>query len=147
MKDYELRMPTGEAEWRAYHDIRRVVLFEARGQFGVYQEDRPDERAPGNHPQLFLYRGEPVGVVRIDVNGETAVCRRVAIRSDLQRVGHGRVLLSLVQQFARDHGCARLASYVARDAVGFYERCGFTVDDTHTITPTGRDGIFMTKPL
>ena len=33
MKDYELLAPTGEAAWRAYHDIRRTVLFEARGQF------------------------------------------------------------------------------------------------------------------
>jgi GNAT superfamily N-acetyltransferase len=147
MKDYELLAPTGEAAWRAYHDIRRAVLFEARGQFGVYQEDRPDERAPGNHPRLLLHRGESIGVVRIDVSGDTAICRRVAIRSDLQRLGHGRVLLMLVQQFARDKGCARLASHVARDAVGFYERCGFTVDETRTLAPSGRDSIFMTKPL
>jgi GNAT superfamily N-acetyltransferase len=147
MKDYELLAPTGEAAWRAYHDIRRAVLFEARGQFGVYQEDRPDERAPGNHPQLLLHRGEPVGVVRIDVSGDTAICRRVAIRSDLQRLGHGRALLTLVQQFARDKGCARLASHVAPDAVGFYERCGFTVDTADSIGPSGRDAVFMTKRL
>jgi len=147
MKDYELVTPTDEAEWRAYHDIRRRVLFEARGQSGVYREDGPDERAPGNHPKLLLYCGEPVGVVRIDVDATTAICRRVAIRSDVQRLGHGRVLLSLVQQFARENGCERLASHVAPDAVEFYERCGFIVEGDRTVGSSGREPVFMTKRL
>ena len=147
MKDHELITPTDEIAWRAYHDIRRLVLFEARGQFGVYQEDRPDERAAGNHPKLLLYRGEPVGVVRVDVDARTASCRRVAIRQDVQRLGHGRVLLSLVEQFARDKGCGRLASCVAPDAVGFYDRCGFTVDTERTSGSCGGKAVFMTKRL
>ena len=146
MTDYELITPTDVTEWRAYHDIRRRVLFEARGQFGVYQENRPDDSVPGNHPKLLLYRGEPVGVVRIDVAGTTAICRRVAIRSDVQRLGHGRALLSLVQQFARDTGCGRLASHVAPDAVGFYERCGFVVDQD-VMGSSGGKSVFMTKRL
>ena len=147
MKDHQLITPADDTEWRAYHDIRRRVLFEARGQFGVYQEDRPDERAVGNHPKLLLYGGEPIGVVRIDVDAITAICRRVAIRPDVQRLGHGRVLLSLVQQFARDKGCGLLASYVAPDAVGFYERCGFTVDRERTSGSSGGEAVFMTKGL
>lgn len=142
MKDHELITPTSGVEWRAYHDIRRQVLFEARGQFGVYEEDRPDERAPGNHPKLLLYRGEPVGVVRIDVDGVTAICRRVAIRSDVQRLGHGRTLLALAEQFAREAGCAELTSHAAADAVGFYERCGFTMRG-----PSTGASVFMTKRL
>ncbi len=68
--------PADGARWRAYHEIRRRVLCEGRGQ---------------------------VGVVRIDVAVPTATCRRVAIRSDVQRLGDGRVLLLLAQEFARDH--------------------------------------------
>ena len=147
MKDHGLITPTDGAQWRAYHDIRRRVLFEARGQFGVYQEDHPSERAIGNHPKLLLYRGDPVGVVRIDVEATTAMCRRVAIRSDVQRLGHGRVLLSLVQEFARDNSCRQMASYVAPDAVEFYERCGFTVDTEGSIAPSGGKSVFMTKRL
>jgi GNAT superfamily N-acetyltransferase len=147
MQDHELVTPTGDIQQRAYHDIRRQVLFEARGQFGVYQDDRPDERAPGNHPKLLLYRGEPIGVVRIDVDATTALCRRVAIRMDVQGRGHGRVLLSLVQQFARDKGCVRLAAHVAPDAVEFYQRCGFTVDDDRTIESSQGGAVFMTKRL
>jgi GNAT superfamily N-acetyltransferase len=147
MMDHELISPAGDAQWRAYHDIRRQVLFEARGQFGVYREGQPDERAPGNHPKLLLYRGDPVGVVRVDVAAATAICRRVAIRSDVQRLGHGRVLISLVEEFARGKGCGQLASHVAPDAVGFYERCGFTVGTERSLSSPAGASVFMTKRL
>jgi GNAT superfamily N-acetyltransferase len=127
MTDYELVSPSDAVTWRAFHDIRREVLFEARGQVGVYDDNHPEDRAPGHFPKLLLFRGEPVGVVRVDVDGPTALIRRVAVRSDAQRRGHGRVLLSLVEDFARQNGCRRLASHVAVDAVNFYERCGFTI--------------------
>jgi hypothetical protein len=39
MIDHELVTPTGVDEWRAYRDIRRRVLFEARGQVGVFDEN------------------------------------------------------------------------------------------------------------
>ena len=67
MTDYELVSPTDARTWRSYHDIRREVLFGARGRADAYDESHPDERAEGNHPKLLLYRGDPVGVIRIDV--------------------------------------------------------------------------------
>jgi len=103
--------------------------------------------APGHHPKLLLYRAEPIGVVRIDVDTTTAICRRVAIRSDVQRVGHGRVLLSLAQQFARDERCGRLVSHVAPDAVEFYERCGFTAGTDRPGDSSKGHSVFMTKRL
>jgi hypothetical protein len=63
------------------------VLFEARGHFGVYDENHPDETVPTNHPKLLLYGLEPVGTVRIDIDGAVAALRRVAIRANLQRQG------------------------------------------------------------
>ena len=147
MKEHKLVTPTGVAEWRAYHDIRRQVLFEARGRVGVYDETRADEHAPGNHPKLLLYRGDPVGVVRIDIHDAEAIIRRVAVRSEVQRLGHGRVLLSLAQQFAQDKGCGRLVSHVAPDAVEFYRRCGFTVEADHGVASVERESVLMTKRL
>jgi GNAT superfamily N-acetyltransferase len=146
MEGHELITPSDPVEWRAYHDIRRRVLFEARGQIGVYDENRPDERGPGHHSKLLLYRGDPVGVVRIDIDRTTATCRRVAVRSDVQRLGHGRALLTLAQRFAQDSGCVRLVSFVAADAVEFYRRCGFTIGRDIT-GAAGHEPVYMTKPL
>src|SRR5262245_5317187 len=123
---YELRTPSSPEEWQAYHSIRRKVLFENRGRFGIYDENHPDEHRIGNHPLLLMMDGEAIGVIRIDINGNYAVFRRVAIREDLQRAGHGRLLLTLAEAFAQERGCLHILSDVAPDAAGFYERCGYT---------------------
>jgi GNAT superfamily N-acetyltransferase len=145
--DYELVSPADGASWRAVHDIRREVLFEARGQYGIYDENHPDDRVPGHHLKLLLHRGLPVGVIRIDISGHEGILRRVAIRSELQRAGHGRTMLSLAEAFAVSHGCGRLASHVARDAVGFYEKCGFSRAQASVAGSPDGESVLMTKLL
>jgi GNAT superfamily N-acetyltransferase len=145
--DYELVSPADAASWCAFHDIRREVLFEARGHHGIYDENHPDDRAAGHHPKLLLHRGRPVGVIRIDISGHEGILRRVAIRSELQRTGHGRTMLSLAEAFAVSHGCGRLASHVARDAVGFYEKCGFSSAEASVAGSPNGESVLMTKLL
>jgi GNAT superfamily N-acetyltransferase len=125
MPEYELRTLSSKEEWQAYHAIRRKVLFENRGQFGVYDENHPDEHSKGNYPLLLLLDGEAIGVIRVDINDNQAIFRRVAIREDVQHAGHGRVLLTLAESFAQEKGCLQIRSDVAPDAVGFYEQCGY----------------------
>ena len=125
---HDLRTPRDDEEWRAFHAIRRKVLFENRGKSEAYDENHPDDRKLGNHPLLLLYRDEIIGVLRIDISGSLAMLRRVAIRDDLQRLGHGRFLLRLAEEFAKAEGCDEMRSNAAVEAVGFYERCGYTRD-------------------
>lgn len=125
---HELRTPQSDKEWRAFHDIRRKVLFENRSKAETYIENHPDDSKPGNHPLVFLFRGVVIGVIRIDVSRNVAWLRRVAIRDDLQRAGHGRVLLRLAEAFAKAEGCDEIWSNAAVEAVGFYERCGYGRD-------------------
>jgi len=145
MTDYKLVSPADPTAWRSYHDIRRQVLFEGRGHVGVYNENHPDERAPGHHPKVLLFQDDLVGVIRIDIAAPHAIFRRVAIRADVQRCGHGRALLSLAERFAAAHKCRQLLSYVASDAVGFYQRCGFAVDLSHIANDEG--AVLMQKSL
>ena len=125
---HEIRTPQNDEEWRAFHAIRRKVLFENRGKTETYLEDHPDDSKPGNHPLILLYRGDVIGVLRIDVSETVAMLRRVAIREDLQGAGHGRMLLRLAEQFAKDESCNEIRSNAAVEAVGFYERCGYARD-------------------
>jgi GNAT superfamily N-acetyltransferase len=67
----------------------------------------------------------PAIMVRIYIDGNQAIFRRVAIREDLQQASHGRILLTLAESFAQEKGCLHIWSDVAPDAVGFYERCGY----------------------
>ena len=125
---HELRTPQSAEEWRAFHGIRRKVLFENRGKTEPYIENQPDDAKPGNHPLVLLHGSVVIGVIRIEVRGTVAWFRQVAIRDDLQGAGHGRVLLHLAEAFAKAEGCDEIRSNAAVEAVGFYERCGYTRD-------------------
>jgi GNAT superfamily N-acetyltransferase len=127
---HDLRTPRDDEEWRAFHAIRRKVLFENRGKIEAYDENHPDDRKIGNHPLVLVYGGAIIGVLRIDISGRLALLRRVAIRDDLQLLGHGRVLLRLAEEFAKAEGCDEMRSNAAVEAVEFYERCGYTRDDS-----------------
>ena len=120
-----LRAPQNPREWQAYHDIRRHVLFELRGLGSTYDPNHPDESRSGHFPLVLWASDAPVAVVRVDVENEVAVFRRVAVRADVQRRGFGRQLLEQAQLFAQHQGCTRIESHVDPDAVVFYERCGF----------------------
>jgi len=126
--EYELRPPASHEEWGVFHEIRRKVLFENRGKGEGYIENHPDDSIRGNHPLVLICDGSIIGVVRIDISGTVAWLRRVAIREDLQRLGHGRVLLNLAEEFAKTKGCTEVRSNAAVEAVGFYERCGYVRD-------------------
>ncbi|HMG37521.1 MAG TPA: GNAT family N-acetyltransferase [Blastocatellia bacterium] len=145
--DYKFVTPVDAEAWQAYHEIRRKVLFEDRGLFGVYDQNHPDELADGNFPKLLLYRSEPVGVVRIDIAGSTATLRRVAIRADAQGCGHGRALLSFAEDFAGENGCSEVRSHSAVDAVGFYEKCGYTAAFDELARQSATISRLMTKRL
>lgn len=141
----DLRRPASESEWAVYHEIRRRVLFERRGRGDAYDAHHPDDVRPTNHPFILWCADEALGVIRVDIIDEgVAIFRRVAVREDAQRRGHGRQLLAKAEQFARVHGCTRIDSHVDIDAVGFYQRCGFAIAEE--MKPNGAT-VLMTKLL
>jgi len=140
---HELRAPQTAEDWRSFHDIRRKVLFEKRGKED-YIENHPDDSKVGNHPFVLVYEAEVIGVVRVDVNGSAAWLRRIAIREDLQRQGHGRTLLQLAENFAMMENCSEVRTNAAVESVGFYERCGY-VRDLSKLSPV--NSVAMRKSL
>lgn len=111
----------------ALHDIRRAVLFEGRHSDAVYDANHPDDRARGNQPFLLMAGNRPVGVVCLDDQGDgTGIVRLVAVIAEDQRRGHGRALDRLVAEFARSRGMTTLYVNAAPDAVGYYEKTGWT---------------------
>lgn len=125
---HAIKTPQTTEEWRAFHAIRRKVLFENRGKVEAYLENDPDDLKPGNHPLILVYGNTVFGVLRLDVAAPVARLRHVAIREDLQQQGHGRVLLRLAEQRAKTEKCAEIRLNAAVEVVGFYERCGYERD-------------------
>jgi GNAT superfamily N-acetyltransferase len=139
----ELRTPTTDDDWAAYHAIRRRVLFDLRGAGAAYDANHPDEHLPGHFPLVLWDADVAVGVIRIDLRDGVATFRRVAVREDLQRQGYGRKLLRAAERFALEHGCTHVISHVDPSAVGFYVRCGFVGDGL----PNDGRAVSMSKEL
>jgi N-acetylglutamate synthase-like GNAT family acetyltransferase len=133
--DYELRRPQTQEEWREFHSIRRKVLFENRGKGDSYLDNHPDDFKSGNHPLILIHKGHVIGVCRLDEAETELWLRRVAIREELQRLGHGRVFLRLVEHFAVQLGGKGIRTNAAIEAIGFYERCNYCRDSGRDSPP------------
>lgn len=130
------------ADWASYHAIRRQELFEAKGRFGIYDPNHPDEYAPWAHRYLLKLDGRPIGTTRLDVReGGVAIVRMVAVTASEQGRGHGRMLGQLVEDRARAFSSTTLYVNAAATAVGFYHRTGW-VD--HVWDPTELVGLAST---
>ncbi len=138
---YALRRPGSQAEWDAYHMIRRSVMFEEE------DEDDPSEIAsPDLYPLLLLCCDRPVGTIQVDnLNGEDAAFRLVAVDPAEQGQGHGRAVLREAEAFARAIGCRKAVVYATPEAAGFYAAAGYAEDPFDDNYFGGI--VQMTKPL
>jgi GNAT superfamily N-acetyltransferase len=139
---YRLRRPACADEWEVYHRIRRDVLLESQ----KYALEHADETAPDHHPLLLWLEDRPIGSIRIDrVDAMNAALRLVAIDPGWQSQGHGRALLQLAEEFAREQGCAKAVVYATPDAAAFYGKAGYVEDDWDEAYVSGI--VQMLKPL
>jgi GNAT superfamily N-acetyltransferase len=139
-----------QEDWRSYHEIRRVILFEDRGRYGVYDENHPDEHLPDHHPLLLKFYGSAIGTARIDnFNNGTGAIRLVSILKSEQGKGHGRVLSRMVEDFAKSIGIKTLYVNAAPEAVGYYERLNWKPHmwDSAELTGISQRCIQMLKTL
>ncbi len=107
--EHTLTIVSTPEDWEVYHNIRLKELFEAKGRIGIYDANRPEERASSNFPLLLKLGGQGIGTTRLDVRtNDTAIIRLVAIINTKQSVGHGRVLADMVENLARGKGVKKL---------------------------------------
>ena len=147
---YELIQVADPNDWLAYHAIRRQELFEAKGRFGVYDPNRPDDHLPGTYHYLLRFDGRPVGTTRLDIRGDgTAIVRLVAITAAEQGRGHGRALSRMVQDRAVAFGADTLLVNAAPTAVGYYAKTGWQehVWDASELVGIASDCVQMRKLL
>jgi len=123
---YHLQPVRSPHEWSAYHAIRRDAIFAALLPGQHYDERDPDEFAPEHFPHVLVYDGEIVGTVRIDlIDEKVAGLRLIGVRGDLQRQGHGRVLLALAEQTAGAFGKTEIVINAHPSSLAFYVANGY----------------------
>lgn len=147
----ELRAVTTDDEWAAMHDIRRRVLFAPRRHRMEidYDENHPDDRAEGNVPHILMLDEKPIGVARLDLRGQAAMVRLVAIEPDEQGRGYGSLMERMLTEKAWELGVKQLRVNAAPDAVGFYEKSGWRAEswDPDELVGLAADAVQMVKDL
>lgn len=127
---YRLEPARSPEDWAAYHAIRREAIFAALLPGVLYDPDYPDEFLPDHFPYVLKHHGAVVGVMRIDlIDDRRAGFRLIAVRPDVQRGGHGRVLMALAEQRAREMGRSEAIINAHPTALGFYLGLGYVEGD------------------
>jgi len=145
---YALRRVQSAADWASYHAIRRSAIFAALLPGQAYDEHDPDEFKPGNLPHILAVDGDVVGTVRIDlIDATQAGLRLIGIRSDLQRRGHGAVLLDLAEDAARALGRTEIIINAHPTSLTFYLANGYVEGDWRDAGPVPAGLIRVGKRL
>jgi GNAT superfamily N-acetyltransferase len=63
----------------------------------------------------------------VEENPETVRLRQMAVLNDLQGKGIGRALMNFAENLARDRGYKTMSMHARKNAVGFYEKMGYSV--------------------
>jgi len=148
LERYALRPARSPQEWSAYHAIRRDAIFAPLLPGQAYDEHDPDEFGRGHLPHVLVRDGEVIGTVRIDLIGDTqAGLRLIAIRRDLQRQGHGRVLLRLAEQAARAFGRTEIVINAHPTSLTFYLANGYREGEWRDAAPVPATLIRVGKRL
>jgi GrpB-like predicted nucleotidyltransferase (UPF0157 family)/GNAT superfamily N-acetyltransferase len=124
-----------DREWRAYHRIRKQEIFDV---IGIEYDPEHYTLTDQSHMHLVLYTGaEVVGVAHIEwLNDTEAALRPFAIDQLYQRIGLGSIFLVNIEKWLKQQGCHLLKLHANPQAVGFYERQGYSYmpfdEDTQT---------------
>src|SRR5688500_5836778 len=62
----------------------------------------------------------------VEENPETVRLRQMAVLNDLQGKGIGRALMNFAENLARDRGYQKITMHARKNAIGFYEKMGYT---------------------
>src|SRR5262245_10256305 len=119
----ELRPVTSESDWVLFHSILVDVLWVSRGHpASEYSPELMQSGDPAHHPLLVWLGDRAVGAFRLDLDGDTAWMRRVAVLREFQRRGLGSRMVAGAVHRALAFGCSWLRANVDGASVGFYRK-------------------------
>lgn len=113
-----------------------IALWRACDLVRPWNDPRKDiARKRQVNPEWFLVAEDASGVVAtvvVGYEGHRGWINYLAVKPDLQRSGVGRQLMDAAEKLLRAAGCPKINLQVRRsnaEAIAFYERLGFAVDD------------------
>ncbi len=115
----------GSHEYRQMVKLREDMLRKPLG-LGFTPQELEEEK---NNMLIAAFEEEDIlgCCMLVEENSQTARLRQMAVLNDLQGKGIGRALMSFAENIARDRGYKILSMHARKNAIGFYEKMGYTV--------------------
>jgi predicted GNAT family N-acyltransferase len=122
-----IRIPNTSEEWEQYYDLRFKVLREPWGQLKGSEVLTDEDKA--NHAMVFdSESGQVLGVARMQTNSPTqGQVRCVAVSTEAQGKGVGKLLMSYLENLAIEKGCEEIVLDARENAVKFYLSIGYEI--------------------
>lgn len=122
--EYVLNFSMHNEEWNTYHRIREEQIFAPIN--ACYNRNHPTITAHG-HYHFILYKGtQIVSVAHIEfLNNNEAALRSIATDTPYKRLGHGSYMMSLLENWVRNHNKKVMKLHAGLNAEGFYRKLGY----------------------
>ena len=145
---YRLTRVSLDSDWAAYDEIRSGAHLSTGERVGMDEDDLPDKRSEANHRLLLIHRAEPLGAAHIEyLRGSMVAIRLATISEDRRQEGHGRVLVQLVEDFARAIGARRMVVNATPDTMEFFSRLDYITERWSDPRPSSGNSVQMAKRL
>lgn len=120
--------PSTPEQSKKYYRLRFETLRQPWGE--PEGSERAEDDATAIHAMLLNDAGEAVGVCRMHLNSpQEAQIRFMGIRKDMQGQKLGDQLIQYMEQRAREMGATRMMLHARENAVNFYRRNGYQVEE------------------
>ena len=121
--DIKIRLPETDDEWDDYYDLRYRVLRQPLNQPRGSERNEGDET--GIHFALYD-KGVLKAIARLDEHSmDIAQTRFVAVESESQHNGYGKLIMYAIEQEAEDKEYTKMILHARDYAVDFYLKLGY----------------------
>ena len=141
-----IRNPESDSDWEAYYNLRWELLRKPWDQPRGSEKDDKDDDA--YHVMVVDQDDNIIGVGRVHFNNETeSQVRYMAVKDEWSKKGIGSLILTRLEQHAKDNGAAKIMLYARENAIDFYLKRGyFNQGPAHNLYGE-IPHLFMTKTL
>lgn len=125
---FTVNKPISEQELTAYYAFRWLWL---REPWGYPKGSEKDEyESVSEHRVIKNTKGDIVACGRVHLNTtEEAQIRHIAVDKTYRRQGVGQIILTALEQVARDMGANRAVTNSRESSIDFFHNCGFEIID------------------
>jgi N-acetylglutamate synthase-like GNAT family acetyltransferase len=127
-KNIQIRKPQTPKEFEAYYLLRYEILRKPWQQPIGSEKDNQEDAA--THVMAVDDGGEVLGVCRLQFNSSEEVqLRFMAVKENTQGLGIGKRLIDYSEATAKAAGAKKIILQARENAVGFYEKCGYSIKE------------------